>query len=175
MKIGILTYHSVCNFGANLQALSTYSYLKNNGFKAIFINWLPSDLENLYKKNVNPLQYTCHQEFVKNFLPTTELCRNTFDIQRVIKKEGIKAVVIGSDAVFSYIPFLKRIHPSRKTLIGITKVSTDHKFPNPFWGEFKKSNDDIKIFAMSASAQFFDFNKCLPLTKVAIKKALSKF
>ena len=43
MKIGILTYHSVYNFGANLQVLSTVGYLKNNGFEPIVINWIPED------------------------------------------------------------------------------------------------------------------------------------
>ena len=30
MRIGILTFYKVANFGANLQALSTFYYLKSN-------------------------------------------------------------------------------------------------------------------------------------------------
>lgn len=37
MNIGILTYYRVANFGANLQAVSTYYYLKNNGYNPLFI------------------------------------------------------------------------------------------------------------------------------------------
>lgn len=33
MKIGIITFYRVPNFGANLQALSTYRYLENAGHK----------------------------------------------------------------------------------------------------------------------------------------------
>ena len=32
MRIGILTFYKVANFGANLQALSTFYYLKSKGF-----------------------------------------------------------------------------------------------------------------------------------------------
>ena len=40
MRIGLLTYHWVANYGANLQALSTYCYLDNNGYNPISsLNW----------------------------------------------------------------------------------------------------------------------------------------
>lgn len=61
--------------------------------------------------------------------------------------------------------FLKRIHPSRKTLIGIRNVTSDHRFPNPFWGDFVLDGDNYKLVAMSASAQYFDFYRCFPWVK----------
>ena len=39
MKIGVLTFLHVANFGANLQATSTYCYLKNQGHIPVFINY----------------------------------------------------------------------------------------------------------------------------------------
>ena len=39
MKIGVLTFLNVANFGANLQATSTYYYLKNHGHVPVFINY----------------------------------------------------------------------------------------------------------------------------------------
>lgn len=36
MKIGVLTYYRTGNFGANLQAVSTYNYLKKKGHEVIF-------------------------------------------------------------------------------------------------------------------------------------------
>lgn len=175
MRIGLLTYHSVCNFGANLQALSTYSFFKNQGIDVCVINWVPQNLEDLYKNNISPEQQKEHQKFVEQYFQVTDKCYTSSDVREVIKQENIDAVVIGSDAVFSYIPFLKRIHPSRKTIIGISQVTDDHKFPNPFWGCFKQNTDMVKIFAMSASAQYFDFKQCFPWTKKAIAKSLSKF
>ena len=44
MKIGLLAYHSVCNFGAMLQLLSTYMFLKNHGHEPMFINLVAKDL-----------------------------------------------------------------------------------------------------------------------------------
>lgn len=175
MKIGILTYHSVCNFGANLQTLSTYAFFKKKGIDVIIINWLPRNLEDLYKRNISTQQQHEHQEFVDKYLRVTKRCFTSIEIRQTIIEEKIDAVIIGSDAVFSFIPLLKRIHPSRKTIIGISKVTDDHKFPNPFWGDFKRENDSIKIFAMSASAQYLDLSKCFLRTKKALKKSLEQF
>lgn len=176
MKIGLLTYHAVCNFGANLQTLSTVCYLKNRGYDIVVINWYPLGLENYYKKSIAAAQQHEHRKFVQEYLPVTELCRTSQDVSRVIRHNKIDCVLIGSDAVFSYIPFLRRIHLSRKTLFAISKVTPDHSFPNPFWGDFKKNIDsNIKLFAMSASAQYFDIDKCFWWTKRKIAKALNKF
>ena len=38
MKIGVLTFLHVANFGANLQATSTYYYLINQGHTPILSN-----------------------------------------------------------------------------------------------------------------------------------------
>ena len=42
MKIGIVTFYSECNYGAFLQALGSYSYLKSKGHDVFFINYNPS-------------------------------------------------------------------------------------------------------------------------------------
>ena len=51
MKIGLLAYHSVCNFGAMLQLLSTYMFLENHGHEPVVINWVAKDLEEYYTQN----------------------------------------------------------------------------------------------------------------------------
>src|SRR5450759_3170891 len=102
MKIGILTYHSVYNFGANLQVLSTVGYLKNNGFEPIVINWMPVDLEARYNRTVPSIQAEAHKKFVRNYLPCTKLCRDEIDISNVIADQEIKGVLIGSDAVLQH-------------------------------------------------------------------------
>lgn len=175
MKLGILTYHAACNFGANLQTLSTVSYLKNRGVETHVINWYPTDLEQYYKKIIPREQIKEHTNFIKQYLPTTERCLNSTQVRDIILSLHLDAVIIGSDAVFSYIPFYKRVHPSRKTLLGITKVSSDHSYPNPFWADFKHKTDNIKVFAMSASAQYLDIDKCLPIEKKNLLKAIHRF
>ena len=140
MKVGILTYHKVDNFGANLQALSTVSYFRNRGDEVYIIDWYPQELDKYYIRSVSKEQREVHAQFVNKHLPLTEHCETSDDVRYIIEKYGFELIVIGSDAVFSYIPFLKRVHPSRKTLIGITKVTPDHELPNPFWADFATGN-----------------------------------
>lgn len=56
MNIGILTYYRVANFGANLQAVSTYYYLKNNGYNPLFILYESDDTVKTFRRN-KPMRY----------------------------------------------------------------------------------------------------------------------
>lgn len=153
MKIGILTYHSVYNFGANLQVLSTVEYLKNGGFIPIVINWIPEDLEVMYDRTVPLIQIDAHKKFMNKFLPCSEICRTNQDIVQVIKNQNIRCVIIGSDAVLQHRTLLSRIH-IKKNGLQIKEVKSDTQFPNPFWGSFiSHLNEKIPIVVMSASSQ----------------------
>ena len=66
MKIGLLAYHAVCNFGAMLQLLSTYMFLKNHGHEPVIINWVAKDLEDYYSQNTPKSQ-------IENQLKSDEL------------------------------------------------------------------------------------------------------
>lgn len=175
MKVGILTYHKVDNFGANLQALSTVSYFKNRGDETLIIDWYPQELDSIYAKKICKEQREAHAQFVKEYLPLTKHCETSDDVRRIVESEKFDLIVIGSDAVFSYMPFLMRVHLSRKTLIGIRNVSPDHRLPNPFWADFVSKKTDVKIASLSASAQFLDIDKCLPWNKVQLRRLLKKF
>lgn len=175
MKVGILTYHKVDNFGANLQALSTVSYFKNRGDEVYIIDWHPTELDTLYKKKISKEQREAHASFVKEYLPLTRHCENSNDVKEVVEEYKFDLIAIGSDAVFSYIPYLKRVFPSKKTLIKVINVTPDHKLPNPFWADFVSEKTNTKIASLSASAQFLDIDKCLPWNKALIKKLLSNF
>jgi len=156
MKIGILTYHWVSNFGANLQTLSTVNYFKKKGYNPLVINWVPYDLEKAYVKNTKNIQLKEHKQFGSMYLPMSRICRNKQDIANVIKEENIEAMVLGSDAIFSYLPILSRIRPSRHKYWIYTQPYADRKFPNPFWGDFLDIID-IPTVILSASAQNFNF------------------
>ena len=88
-KIGILTYHSVCNFGANLQALSTVDYFRNKGYDPIVINWMTDELEAYYKTHTPVEQYNIHEMFVQENLPISCRCRTDEDIMNVIINNNI--------------------------------------------------------------------------------------
>ena len=154
MKIGVLAYHSACNFGATLQLLSTFCYLKNNGFEPIVINWVPEDLEEFYRKPTPIVQYEMQKSLRSNIWVETELCRTSEDVARAIENNNIDAVIVGSDAVAQHHAFPENIVFPTKKIVSIRKYTQDRLFPNPFWGEFKKYlNKQVPIAYLSASSQ----------------------
>ena len=88
MNIGILTYYRVANFGANLQAVSTYYYLKNNGYNPLFILYESDDtVKNFQKKQANEIQKEEHVHFVDTVIPNQSFrCFNANDINRAINE-----------------------------------------------------------------------------------------
>lgn len=158
MKIGILTYHSVYNFGANLQVYSTVGYLKNNGFEPIVINWIPEDLEARYNRTIPLIQADAHKKFIKNYLPCSDICRTESDIVKVIENQNIRGIIIGSDAILQHKTLFSRIHLKKKGIIIDPKPETDVLFPNPFWGSFIPYLErNIPVVIMSASSQNTNF------------------
>jgi len=175
MKTGILTYHSVPNFGANLQALSTVGFLKKQGHEPIIINWVPEGLELKYKQTVSESQRECTNKFCVENFPMTEICRNNEDVANVIRKYGIERIFIGSDAVWNYVPLNKRIRFSFRRLKFVkVPVTKDHDYPNPFWGCFDKSVNDIPAAAFSVSSQNMPFSAVKGLIKEQIGISLRR-
>ena len=153
MRIGIVTYHCVPNFGAQLQAFSTVSYLRNRGYEPVVINWYPEDLEQIYKKELPQQQICEHEKFTKEYLPVTKLCRTEDEVISVINEGNFEGLIFGSDANLRYHTFLSRIKLG-KTGIMIMKQDVCSSFPNPLWGCFAaKLNRRIPTAMMSASGQ----------------------
>lgn len=173
MKIGIIAYNSVNNFGASLQLLSTYMFLKNKGHNPVVINWQPADLADSYTKNVNKEQQDVCLWFRKHYWTETERCTSSEDVANVIMNTGIEAVIIGSDAVAQHHPFFERIvFPSRK-IISLRHPTSDRMFPNVFWGTF---NDylpqPVKVAVISASSQDSDYKYIWGKTKRAMSQRI---
>ena len=175
MKIGLLTYHWVANFGANLQALSTINNIKINGHEPIMINWIPEKLEKAYSKCISLEQSEAHKDFNKQNFPLSKLCRNSKDISSVIEQEKIDLVIIGSDAVFSYQPFLDRFALSKRYGIRYIRPNEDRTFPNPFWGDFL-NYIKVPVAIMSASAQNSNYKLIFSKKRIGeFNEALEKF
>lgn len=154
MRIGILTYHAACNFGANLQALSTYSYLKNQGHTPLVIDWMTQELENYYRRSIPLPQYLAHQRFRQEKLVMTKPCYTDDDIVKVIKDENIEAIIVGSDAVMQHHSYISRVVFPSRHIISVSKIGQDRMCPNPFWGSFLHLlQKRIPIAFMSASSQ----------------------
>ena len=176
MNIGLLAYHSVNNFGASLQLLSTYSFLKNHGHNPIVINWIPYDLEYSYSSTVDKRQIDCCLEFRKTFWAETERCYSSQDVALIIEKYKIDAIIIGSDAVAQHHPFWERVQFPCKRIIQLRKITSDRMYPNPFWGEFNSFlNKPRKIAILSASSQDSSFRFIFGSIKDKMKKSILQY
>ena len=109
MKIGLLAYHAACNFGAFLQLLSTVEYIKKQGDEPIVINWIPKDFSKDYEKRSLLKVRDLYVRIRKQYYPMTELCETDKQVAKVIEKERIEAVIIGSDAVIQHHPLRERL------------------------------------------------------------------
>lgn len=113
-KIGILNFqYSKHNYGAVLQAAALEHELKQQGYNAEHINYIPKGKVSfkgkvkklLFKSRIikgrNKDKYSNHEvfeEFRKNFLNRSEKIENEEDFNRLC--EGYQAVVVGSDQVW---------------------------------------------------------------------------
>lgn len=154
MKIGLLAYHAVCNFGAMLQLLSTYMFFKNHGHEPVIINWVAKDLENYYAQNTPISQIENQLKLRLQLWKETALCRTIKDVANIISNEQIDAVIIGSDAVAQHHPLFERIVFPCRNIIAINSVTSDVLFPNPFWGIWTDYLDKpVPVALMSAASQ----------------------
>lgn len=152
MKIGILTFNTAINFGANLQACSTYCYLKKNGYDPVFISYTPTDATDEAK--TNPSDQVAALRLFQQRFNVTEPCHDSKEVARVLHDNGIRNVIIGSDAVAQHHPFLSRIVFPSRGFISISHPASDKMFPNPFWGEFLDFvSEQTNVFLMSVSNQ----------------------
>lgn len=176
MKIGLLTYHAACNFGANLQALSTVSYWKEHGYDPVFINWMTKDLEEYYLKNTPEEQFDTHKKFREQFFPLTRECFTDEEIASVINDEDIEAVVVGSDAVMKTNPIRSRYRFPTRKIVSVYHPTTDSVCPNPFWGSYYHLlKRNIPLCYMSASSQNSPYKSSNKEERKLAKDLLSKY
>lgn len=175
-KIGLITHHYACNFGANLQALSTVRYFQKNGYEIYVIDWHDSTLDDNFLKSVSLGQSHIHSDFVKKHFPLTRRCNNSKDITDVINDLKIDTIVIGSDAVVQHHPFLSRISFPNRHIIGINHFTQDRLYPNQFWGDFLDGVDHpIGLAYMSVSCQNSPYQMIWGKTRKQMKESVSKF
>lgn len=173
MRVGILTYQRVCNYGANLQLLSTIGYFKKHGYIPIVINYIDESLSSFYQNNTPTIEYECFKQFWDDVLPLSKTCHNPEQIATVLEEENIEAVIIGSDAVAQHHPLFERIIFSTRTLLAVKKITRDRLFPNPFWGTFVDYLDKpIPVCQMSVSSQDSAYKLISPRIKSQIRKRI---
>lgn len=176
-RIGILTYHCIPNFGAQLQALSTIGYLKKHGYEPIVLNWYPKDLEEFYLKRACKEQNTCQFEFSQKRMPVSKLCRTMSDLCLEIERLQIEGVILGSDALFDYTPECLRYNFSFRHLKKFPiLVTSNHTLPNPFWGCFNEHlKKPLPIVGLSISSQNMPYLQLNKYEKENLKRLLLGF
>ncbi len=171
MTIGVLTFYREMNFGANLQALSTYRYLTNNGHTPVFILYYSEEKEARYKvRYETQVQSRCHLDFIDSVIKQqTAVCHNAEEVEAAIRQYGIGAVIIGSDAVLQHYPLIHRIHKLNPFVI--SHFEPERMFPNPFWGE--GFNCTVPTAMMSVSCQNSKYRLFPFTTKRRMRSLLS--
>lgn len=179
MKIGILTYHCVPNFGAQLQTLSTVCYLRNQGHEPIVLHWYPADLKNIYKW-IDKAQIAAHDDFSAAYLPLSALCETEDELIDEIDKLQLDAILLGSDALFKYVPLLRRVYlkkGKRRPHLIIEKVPSVERIQgNPFFGGFiSKLHKQVPVSVYAVSAQNTSFNLMTFMEKYLMKSGMCNF
>lgn len=176
-RIGILTYHCVPNFGAQLQALSTIGYLSKHGYDPIMLHWYPQDLEDYYYKRVPKEQNELQMRFAETHMPISKLCRNIDDLCAEIESLHLDAIFLGSDALFDYTPECLRYNFSIRKLRHIPlNITSNHRLPNPFWGSFNdKLRNPIPLVGFSISSQNMLYNKLNSSERLELNRLLRLF
>ena len=178
MKIGILTYHCVPNFGAELQALSTVGFFRQLGYEPIVLHWYPRDLEEMYSKRIPQKQMEMHNQFALNHLPLSKRCYTEDDLVTEINRLTIDFIFVGSDALFKYKPEKNRRFFSKRKLkyIYTQSLSVEKLDGNPFFGGFiSKLQKKVPACAFSVSSQNCPFQQMGFFEKRRMSKALSNF
>lgn len=156
MRVGILTYHCVPNFGAQLQAMSTVGYLKRMGHTPILLHWYPKDLEALYTRRVPKIQRKCQMQFAETHFPLSSLCRNEKQLIKEIERQQLDMIITGSDALFKYKPICDRERAFSKRRLRFVNnyVSCEDLEGNPFFcGYYGELSRQIPVVAFSVSSQ----------------------
>jgi hypothetical protein len=111
MKVGILTFHQVSNYGAVLQCFATYTLLKNLGFDPILIDYRPARMaasyrwrwkyaglntKNIIRRILNPK----FDAFRKKYLTATDQIYYSYEALKRSPPE-VDAILLGSDQIWN--------------------------------------------------------------------------
>ena len=175
MKFGILTYANTANFGANLQSLSTVSYLQAHGHEAYIIDWSPEDMMKKFQSSPT-IQAQEHYRFFKKSIPHTKRVINDQEISELLYRDKFDAVIIGSDAVLQHFPFFSRFWFPTSTIFRLDHITSERHFPNAFWGSFYPLlKREIPMIIMSASCQGTRYYNILLRDRLNMTNFLKRF
>ncbi len=150
MKVALITHHWIPNFGANIQALATFSYLRKRHDVQV-LHYVPRFLEDRYRRIVSNKQRHEHIRFCERFLGLSPVLRNEEQIERYCYEQQFETIVSGSDAVFR---------------LSRNSVTCEGAFPNPFWLQWSRRRPDYRprigfISGSATGATYYSFPRWL--------------
>jgi len=99
MRIGVLTFHSSRNFGANLQTLATQEMLRKLGHEPVVVNYVDEAKLASFAKLVPPEQIAQHEAFADRYYNLSPELTSVDAVANYVRGE-LDGIVSGSDAVF---------------------------------------------------------------------------
>lgn len=180
MKIALLTFLDVANYGANLQAASTYNYLVNHGHDVWAIDYRSyntvRDKKMSYWKRkllhqTPRIQDAAHHKFISDEINQKITGLHTSrQVAHAIINGHFDGVIIGSDAVAQHWPWFSTLKLGHHRPFWIEPMQRERRFPNPFWG--KGYADRIPTAMMSVSSQNSKYDKFSSLTLHQMSRCL---
>ena len=173
MRIGILTYYRVPNFGANLQAVSTYYCLKNLGHDVVFLNYSSPRTRFTQSRVANNPQVQTHFKFIDTYIKDqTGVLGTSTAVRNEIRRRHLDAVIIGSDAVTQHHPLFSTLKLSNFSKYWLLPLEPERRFPNAFWGY--RFADIVPTAMMSVSSQNSPYKSFASITNHFMGKLLGK-
>lgn len=119
MKIGIITFHHIDNYGATLQAYALWTFIKNQGHDVEIIDYRPYKAIRYYTKGFNPItkNFRINLKAFTNILRSWKMRRfllshlklshKKFYFQKALKQVSTKydIVICGSDQIWCFDSF----------------------------------------------------------------------
>lgn len=166
VRVGILTFHSSYNFGANLQALAMQSAFQKRGAHAFVIDYRDPAKAAMYRQLVTPDQGEKHEKFLKTHLRLSPIFTSPDEVSEYAQTEA-DCVIVGSDAVFrlalKYEPrrIIKRLL-ARQSESEYSKITEEI---SPYFLNWQRNTHGrpikISIAASSMGTQYFYLNPTL--------------
>lgn len=155
MRIGILTYHNPCNFGANLQAYTSSRYFESLGHTVKVINLILDGGKPTPRCQES--QNAAHHHFSQEVLKVTRPVSTGEEILQVVKEEQFDVIAIGADAVWN--------KKNRKRL--------EIFYAQWLWGT--ELEGKIRVIALSPAFMGNDYHDLTSTERESFRNALLKF
>ena len=154
MRIGIMTYHTPCNFGANLQAYASYKYFTSLGIDTWIINY--TLLSDKSYDIAAEAQKEAHWNFSQQTLRVTRVVNNE-SLLDLVREMNFDTIGVGADAVWN-----KRVVDDLRVFFCDWLFKSDLK-------------DKVKVFALSPAFMGQTYSDLSLDVKKDFKSALEQF